>query len=114
LFGDPSLAHAVENGLKLGQIRRIVASHRPGGADAGDDVDRVEREAGFDRGSRLIRPTKLSESSGQHEIRMRIASVGLDRSSTPRRRLFVTAEVIIRHARVSYPDVSQRIARTEA
>src|ERR1700687_5740575 len=45
---------------------------------------------------------------------MRIVSVGFDRASIPRDCLFVTAEVVLRHAGVSYPDISQRIARTEA
>ena len=45
---------------------------------------------------------------------LRIISVGLDRPSKPRDRLLPTAEVVLRKARVSHPDVSHRIARTEA
>ena len=48
------------------------------------------------------------------EICYRIVSVGLDRPSKLRSRLLVTAEAIFRYARVSHPDVSHRIARTEA
>src|SRR5271163_39289 len=36
LLGDPGLAHAFENGLELGQIRRVVARSGPEGTDAGD------------------------------------------------------------------------------
>jgi hypothetical protein len=42
------------------------------------------------------------------------SSIGLDRPSTPRDRLLVTAKVELRHARVSHPDISHRIAQTEA
>jgi hypothetical protein len=44
LFGDPGLAQALENGLKLGKIRRVVAHRRPGGAGPGNRQSRVERE----------------------------------------------------------------------
>ena len=40
--------------------------------------------------------------------------VGLDRASTPRDRLLPTAEVVVRYAHVSHPDVRHRIGRTEA
>ena len=93
LFGDPGLAQAFENGLKLGQIRRVVAHRRPGGAGAGDGEGRVERETGLDCGMRLVKSTKLREGGGQHKIWMRIISVGLDRPSKPRDRLLPTAEV---------------------
>ena len=87
---------------------------RSGGAGAGDSEGRVERETGIDRGMRLVKSTELREGGGQHEIRWRIVSVGLDRPSTPRDRLLVTAEVEFREARGTHPDVCQRIARTEA
>src|SRR5271170_8296421 len=59
LFGDPGLAHALENGLNLSQIRRVVAHRRPIGAGAGDGERRVEREAGLDGGIRLVQSVKL-------------------------------------------------------
>ncbi len=65
---QPRLAHAFENGLKLGQIRRIVAHRRPGGAGAGDGEGRVERETGLDGGTRLVKSTKLREGGGQRKI----------------------------------------------
>ena len=64
--------------------------------------------------SRLVQSAKLREGGGQHKMWMRIISVGLDRPPKPRDRLLPTAEVELRHARVDHPDVSQRIARTEA
>ena len=45
---------------------------------------------------------------------MRIISVGLDRPPKPRDRLLVAAEVEFSHAGGSHPNVSHRIARTEA
>ena len=63
--GSSGLAHAFENGLKLGQICRVVAPRRPGGADAGDGVGRVERETGLDCGMRLVKATELRERGGQ-------------------------------------------------
>ena len=96
MFGDSGLAQAFENGLKLGQVRRVVAHRRPGGAGAGDGVGRVERETGPDCGTRLVKSTKLREGGGQLEICWRVISVGLDRPSKPRDRLLVTAEVELR------------------
>ena len=58
--------------------------------------------------------TELREGGGQHKMRVRIVSVSLDRASTLRDRLLVTAEVELRYARDTHPDVCQRIARTEA
>ena len=66
--GTPGDAHAFENALKLGKIRRVVAPRRPGGAGAGDREGRVEREAGPDGGMRLVQSTEVRESSGQIEI----------------------------------------------
>ena len=43
-----------------------------------------------------------------------ITSIGLDRPSTPRDRLLVTADVELRQACDTHPDMSRRIARTEA
>ena len=63
---------------------------------------------------RLVKATKLRERGGQHEMRCRIISVGLDRPSKPRDRLLLTAEVVLRDARDGHPDISHRIARTEA
>ena len=68
LFRDSGLAHAFENGLKLGQIRRVVAHRRPSGAGAGDGEGGVERETGFDGGTRLAWPAKLREGGAQHKM----------------------------------------------
>ncbi len=65
---QPRLAQAVENGLELGQIGRVVAPRRPGGAGAGDGEGRVERETGLDGGMRLVKSTKLREGGGQLKI----------------------------------------------
>jgi hypothetical protein len=59
------------------------------GAGAGDGEGRVERETGFDRGTRLVKSTKLREAAANSKMRMRIISVGLDRPSKPRDRLLV-------------------------
>ena len=48
LFGHAGLAQALENGVRLGQIRRVVAHPRPGRAGAGDGEGQVERETGID------------------------------------------------------------------
>ena len=58
---QPRLAQAFEDGLKLGQIGRVVALRRPEGAGAGDGEGRVQREAGLDRGTRLIESAKMCE-----------------------------------------------------
>ena len=114
LFGDAGLAHAVENGLEPGQVGRVVAPRRPGGAEAGDGEGRVEGEAGLDGGTRLVQSAKLRQGGGQVKIRYRIISVGLDRPPTPRDRLLPTAEVELRQAHVCHPNVSRRVAWTEA
>ena len=56
---DPGLAHAVENGLELGQERPVVTHRRPGGAGAGNGEGRVKSEAGFDSGMCLVQAAKL-------------------------------------------------------
>jgi hypothetical protein len=114
LFGNSGLAQAFESGLDLGEIRWVVAHRRPGGAGAGESEGRVEREAGLDGGTRLVQSTKLREGDAQHKMWKRIISVGLDRPSTPADRLVVKAEVVLRRARNCHPDVSHRIAWTEA
>src|SRR5271154_1532485 len=48
------------------------------------------------------------------EICLGIVSVGLNRPSTPRDRLVVTAEVELRYPGIGHPGVSQRVSRTEA
>ena len=100
-------------GLKLGQIRRVIAHSRRSSAGAGDGKSRVERETGLGGGTRLVELTKLRQGCGQRKIRLRRISVCLNRSAKPRRRLLPTAEVELRYARVSHPDISQRVARTE-
>ena len=62
---------------------------------------------------RLIKSIKLSEGGRQVKICWRIISVGLDRPSKPRDRLLATAEVKLRNARASHPDVGHRVAWTE-
>src|SRR5208337_890654 len=114
LFGDSGLAQALENGLELGQIRRVVAPCSPGGAGAGDGEGRVEREAGLERGMRFVPSIKLRESGGQRKICRRQFSVGLDRPSAPGDRFLPTSEVALRHAHGMHPGVSHRIAWTEA
>ena len=47
-------------------------------------------------------------------MRKRIISVGLERPSTPCDRLLATAELELRNSRARHPEVSHRIARTEA
>ena len=85
-----------------------------GSAGAGDGEGRVERETGLDRGMRLVQSTKLREGGGQIKICGRIISIGLDRPAKPRDRLLIFAEVELRQAREIHPDISHRIARTEA
>ena len=111
---DAGLAHPFENGLNLGQIRRVVAPRRPGVAYAGDEVGWIQRETGLDRGVRLVKSTELREGGGQVQIGRRIISIGLDLPPKPRDRLLPTAEVELRKARRIHPDVRLRIARTEA
>ena len=114
VFRNSGLAHAFEDGLKLGQIRRVVAHRRPSGAGARDGEGRVERETGLDCGMRIVKSTKLREGGGRQEIRCRIISVGLDRPSEPCGRLLITAENELRDARESLPGMAIGIARTEA
>jgi hypothetical protein len=114
LFRNAGLAQAFENVLEAGQIRRVVAPRRPGGAGAGDREGRVERETGLDCRMRLIESIKLSEGGRQMKNCYRIISVGLGRPPILRDRLLPTAEVELRQTRHIHPEVSQRIAGTEA
>src|SRR5271169_3368266 len=98
--------------LHLGPTGRVV--DRPGGTGAGDGEGRVEREAGPDLGTRLVKSTKPRERGPQHKMCLRRISVGLDRPSTPRDRLVAKAEVVLRDGREGHPTVSRCIARTEA
>ena len=107
------LAHAFENRLKLGQKPLIFAPRGQVGPKAGDGEGRVEREAGIDCRTRLVKPTKLRQGGAHRKILMRIISVGLDRPSKPRDRLLPKAEKILRDARLSHPGIGHRIARTE-
>src|ERR1700722_381215 len=68
LFGDSGLAQAVENTLKSGQIRRVVAHRLPSGVSARDDEGRVEGETGLDCGMRLVESVKLSQGGGQEKV----------------------------------------------
>jgi hypothetical protein len=92
LFWHSGLAHAFENRLELGEIRRVVAHRRPGGAEAGDGESRNEGETGLNRGTGLIEAAKLRESGAQHKIYIRKISVRLDRPPIPRDRLLPTTE----------------------
>jgi hypothetical protein len=69
LFRDSGLAQAIEDGFKLGQIRRVVARRRPGCAGARNRERRVEREADLDCKMRLVKAAKLREGVGQPEMR---------------------------------------------
>jgi hypothetical protein len=68
LFGDSGLAQAYENGLELGEIGRVVAHRRPGGAKASNGEGRNEGETDLNRGTGLIETAKLRESRAQHKI----------------------------------------------
>ena len=96
------------------KICRVVAERRPAGADAGDGEGRVEREAGLDGGTRLVKSAKPRESGGQLKPCGRMISISLNRPPKPSDGLLVTAENVLRDAGVVYPDISRRIARTEA
>jgi hypothetical protein len=54
--------------VKLGQIGRVVAPRRPAGAGAGHGEGRVEREPGFDGGTRLVNPiSRACESASNFD-----------------------------------------------
>ena len=106
LLGDPRFAHAVENALKLGEIRRIVAPRCPGGPGMGECVDRVKREARLDCGTRVINSTEVRKGGGHLKIGVRIISIGFERPSIPRYGSVVTAEMELRESRHIHPDVS--------
>jgi hypothetical protein len=95
----------LREGLKLDQIRQVVAQRYPGGAGAGDREGRIERETGQDGGTSLVEAAKPRQGSAQVKICSRIISVGLDRPSTPSDRLLPTAEVVLRDARAHPPGV---------
>src|SRR5271165_2342539 len=63
---------------------------------------------------RLVGAAKLREGDGQPKMRARVISGRLDRAPIPGGRLLTTAEVVLRPARESHPDISRRITRTEA
>src|ERR1700722_3990624 len=110
----PGHAHAFENGLELGHIGRVVARRRPGCAGARDGEARVERETGFDRGTRLVQSAQPREGDGQLKICMRMVSIGLDRPSKPCDRLLPLAEVILLVAHRMHRTGNPRVTRTEA
>ena len=85
--GTPALRMPSKTGSSPARYVGSVAHRRPGSADAGDGEGRIEREAGLDRGMRLVQSTKLREGGGQLEIWKRIVPVRLDRPSTPCDRL---------------------------
>src|SRR5271169_1572325 len=106
LFGDPGLAHGFDNALYLGMTSRVVAHRRPEGAGAGHGEGRVERETALDCRTGLVESTELREGGGQQKIRCRIISVGFDCPSKPRGRLVPIAEIVLRNAGASHPEVS--------
>src|SRR5271154_5307067 len=114
LFRNSGVAHAFENRLELGEIPRVVAHRRPGSVEAGDGEGGVESETGLGCGTSLIKASKLREAGTQHKIYIRKISVGINRPPIPRDCLLPTAEVEVREARPAHPNVSIRIARTEA
>src|SRR5258708_17421289 len=63
---------------------------------------------------RLVQSTERRERDRQLEPYCRMISIGLARPSTPDDRRIVTAENVLRDARVRHPRVSHHIARTEA
>ena len=113
-FGNSGFAHTLENGVKLDQKRPIVAHRRPGSAGSGNAEGRVEREAGFDSGMRLVQAAQLRQGGAQNEICIGEISVGLDRAPKPRDCLLPVAEEVLRYARNIHPAVGQRIAWAEA
>src|SRR5271157_575731 len=114
LLGDSGLAQAIENGLELGQICRVAAPVRPGGAGAGDREGRLEHEPGLDSGTRLVDSTKLREGGSQRKICPRKIPVGLNRPPKACDRLFPTTKVELRDACGKHPKVGPRIARAQA
>ena len=78
MFRNCGLAHAFENGLELGEIRRVVAHRRPSGVETVDGESRVESETGLGYRTGLIKTAKLREGGAQHKIDIRKISVGLD------------------------------------
>jgi hypothetical protein len=78
MLGHAGHAQGLESAFNLNQIRWVLAHRSPGSANAGDGVDRVERETGLDSGMRLVRSTKQHKSDGQIKICRRKISIGLD------------------------------------
>src|SRR5450432_3390660 len=114
LLGDSGLAQAFKNGLELSEVRRVVGHRRPRGPSAGHDESRVEREAGLDRGMRLVEATELHEGGCQPEIGKRVISVALERTSEPRGRLGEVTEMKLRQAGRAHPGEGHRIAWTQS
>src|SRR5208282_5373109 len=106
LFGDSGLAHAFENGLKLGQIGRVIAHSRPKGAGAGDGEGRVERETGLDCGMCLVWSTKVREGGSKQELRCRLISFGPVGPRKPLTPLSPFAEGVLREAQELFPVVA--------
>src|ERR1700677_163859 len=114
LSRDSGIAHAFESRLELREMRRIVAHRRPSRVEASDGESRDVSEAGLGCGMGLVWATKLRKGGAQHKIDIRKISVGLDRPPVPTDRLLPTAGAEVCEARPAHPDVSIRIARTEA
>ena len=66
------------------------------------------------RGSRLIKLTEVRQRGGKIDMRAWMISVDLDRTTEPRDRLLVGAELQLGEAREDHPNKSLRITRTEA
>jgi hypothetical protein len=76
LFGDSGLAQALENGLKLGEVRRVVAHRGPGGAGAGNRQNRVEREPRMSLRAGFLEPSEARKDGREKE--MRICKIAID------------------------------------
>ena len=63
--GTPALRRPSKMGSSWARYVGSSLHRRPGGAGAGDGEGRVERETGLDRGTRLVKSTKLREGGGQ-------------------------------------------------
>ena len=60
MLGHAGHAQGLESAFNLDQIRRVLAHRSPGSANAGDGVDRVERETGLDSGMRLVKSNRAA------------------------------------------------------
>jgi hypothetical protein len=87
------------------------ASVRQYAAQAADGARRIECQFRPHRRARGFLPAKMRQGRGEKELRQRKIPIGLDRSTQPRHRGFVLAEIKLGKTAQHSPDMDVAVAR---